>query len=120
MLTLPLSETSLNNTEISYFIKALLGVKESGEEVKCNRRALFAVLLYLQNDEEFFRFIEAFAGRTIKIPSKQHISFIARNAKAYSHYLSQGRESAIEKFNLDDDKLDKIIRYGELQDVRPN
>lgn len=117
MTTFPLSEICLNNIETKYFERALLGLKDIQDLSICNRRALFALLLYLGNDDEFIAFVEAFAGRTIKIPSRQHISFLVQNAKIYNHYLENGIESTLQNFDIDKEKLDKILVYAEVSDV---
>ena len=111
MLTIPLSEISLSNTETDYFKRALVGQKDK-DDVTCNRRALLAMMAYLSNDEEFLNFIEAFAGRTIKIPSKQHVIFLCQNAKIYSYFCEHGTEATLAQFEIDQSKLDRILIYA--------
>lgn len=117
MITLPLSEICLNSTEIKYFERALIGLKNAEDPTVCNRRVLFSLLLYLSDDKDFVNFVEAFAGRTIKIPSRQHITYLANNAKIYNYYLQNGVESTLSHFDIDKVKLDKILIYAEDSDV---
>lgn len=112
MLTIPLSEISLSNTETEYFKRALVGQKDK-DATTCNRRALLAMMSYLSDDEEFLNFIEAFAGRTIKVPSKQHVIFLCQNAKIYSYYCEHGEEDTLSHFDIDNQKLNRILIYSE-------
>lgn len=111
MLSIPLSEISLSNTETDYFKRALVGQKEK-DAVTCNRRALLAMMAYLSDDIEFLNFIEAFAGRTIKVPSKQHVIFLCHNAKIYNYYCNHGAEDTLSHFEIDQQKLDRILIYA--------
>ncbi len=111
MVISPLSKNSLNNTEVKYFIRALVGQKDSTDEV-CNRQSLYAVMLFLDNLELYMDFVTAFAGRTIKVPTRRHINFLLKSASIYDYLQSHNREKTKAKFDLDDGQLDRILNYN--------
>jgi len=108
------SNQHLNGVEFNYFI-SVITQKNIKQHLSSNHITLLALLAYLEEKNDFLDFIEAFAGKTIKIPSQRYITLICNNAKICDYYLRNGTESTIEKFSIDEDRLTKILKAVEAE-----
>ena len=113
MPTFPQSKTCLNSIEFDFF-KKVLTRRGDNLVTPSNRRALYAVLTYLEDDSQFLDFLEAFAGRTIKVPSRQYLNSVKKNAQIFAHCKQYGKSSTMEKFRLTEEKLQRILSLIEV------
>jgi hypothetical protein len=80
-----------------------------------NKDNLVMLYVFLEDYEKFVNFLEIFAGRSIKIPTRKHLQKLKRYSKLYKTFLEVKRniDKTLILARTDRETLYKAVRFFE-------
>lgn len=80
-----------------------------------NKQTLTMLFVFLDNPEIFSNFIDVFAGRSVKVPTRKHLQKVKRYSKLYQKFLKAGRniDKTIISARTNRESLYKAVRFFE-------
>ena len=80
-----------------------------------NKQTLTMLFVFLDNPEIFLNFIDVFAGRSVKVPTRKHLQKLKRYSKLYQNFLKASRniDKTVISARTNRESLYKAVRFFE-------